>query len=75
MRRYLKNVMQCLWVSSALSMLVFTNGLVIYFVNTDQFNIGPVFALCSFFFIVALSSIVMAALCGPAATVQSIALG
>ena len=62
MKQRLKQLSPCLWVSCALSAMLFSLGLVIYFNNPIHFNIGPAFLLTSFAIVMAASIIVFASL-------------
>ena len=62
MKQYINHILPCLWVSSALSMLLFAPGAVLYFTNPDQFNIGPIFLLISFAIAITTTTILLASL-------------
>ena len=64
MHRLILHFVSCLWMAAGVSLLLFTPGLVIYFNNPDQFNIGLGFLLTTFAIAVLSCTFVMAILLG-----------
>ena len=62
MKPFFDHFPPCLWMSCALSALLFSPGLVVYFTNASQFNIGPAFLLTTFVIVMLVSSILLASL-------------
>ena len=62
MKRYVRNILSCLWVASAFAILLYAPGVLIYYNNTDQFNAGPAFLLGVFVAVTALTAFGLAAL-------------